>query len=203
MKLPIKRSDGLFYGETLSIDDATPLLNRHWYAPPHPHYSEYLIDNSGLCNPSHIASWYVVQLAHDDFPDSGDQCAPNSRAIEVKPVEALHWFDRNGYQAPEDLLELISNPRKKKFRWPWQGKPLVSLTDDKSCIPLTKEQQEIWNALEGKALMAKELVKVVEGGPISESAIEKRIKAINKTRRVIKNRRCLGFYRPDAPPESG
>lgn len=66
--------------------------------------------------------------------------------------------------------------------------------------PLSLAQQEVWDLLQGQALLAKEIARKVCGAHNAEDAIRKRIATIRNTGRNIANQRGHGYYRPDAPP---
>lgn len=72
---------------------------------------------------------------------------------------------------------------------PCEGKPA-----------LTDQQREIWDLLDGCALSAKEIAVRAGFGFDQGDLIRKRIARIKRQGHAIKNRRGLGYYRPDAPP---
>jgi biotin operon repressor len=61
--------------------------------------------------------------------------------------------------------------------------------------------QEVWDALSGRELSAKQLSVALAGNP-SVDAMRKRIQEIRATGRRIETRPGGGYFRPDAPPPS-
>ncbi len=76
-----------------------------------------------------------------------------------------------------------------------------SASTAKQLESLSDALQQVLDALEGKILMAKEIVAIVDPY-ISEDAIRQRIRKIRKTGRKIYHLPGVGYYRPDAPPLS-
>jgi hypothetical protein len=64
---------------------------------------------------------------------------------------------------------------------------------------LTKLQASIWNCLEGRALLSKEIRKLLPGLP-SDEAVRKHVQAIRARGHDIKFIPQQGYVRPDAPP---
>lgn len=199
MKIRVLDSDGKYRGGLFNtvVYDATNC--RVWHAPPNPNYLEKMIDISGFNKPSYPGSWFMLRISKADIEDAdrqgtNDYFAENSQAINLTPVETIRWFERNGFEPPEDLLDLEPNHADA-----------TTISESKGDLPVprTDAQQEILDLLDGNIYMAKELAKLVNGGPISEAAVRKRIEAINKSELVIINRPGRGYYLLDAPPESG
>ena len=65
---------------------------------------------------------------------------------------------------------------------------------------LPPAQQKVWDLLEGRVLLGKQIAHELCGRHDAEDAIRKRIASIRKNGRKIENRPGLGYYRPDAPP---
>jgi hypothetical protein len=198
MKIRVYDSDGVYIGGLFKTDCFNAMTCRVWHGPPNPHYSEHLIDISGFGDPSREGSWYVLQIAREDDQDTTEHntdeiFAKYSRAIRVTPVEALSWFELTVYQAPDDLLELVKAYDPDTY-------DRYTISEDP--VPLTDDQKEVWDALDGKALTAKELSMEATGRRDLEDAMRKRVAAIRNTGRVIDNKQGAGYFRPDAPPES-
>lgn len=71
---------------------------------------------------------------------------------------------------------------------------------------LTVGEQAVWDALEGRCLMAKELAaSKLPGINTSEQVIRNRVASIKKKRGAgaIQNRAGDGYRRPDSPPKTG
>lgn len=199
MKIQVLDSDGVYQGGLLNSAARDAMNCRVWHAPPDPHYSERLIDISGLNKPSYSGSWFMLRISQVDIENAdrqgtNDYFAENSQAINLTPVETIRWFERNGFEPPEDILDLEPSHADA---------PTSSESKGDLPVPRTDAQQEILDLLDGNIYTAKELAKLVTGGPISEAAVRKRIAAINKSGLVIMNRPGRGYYLLDAPPESG
>lgn len=198
MKVRVYRSDGILKGglfKTSAFNDGTC---RAWYGRPHPHYVEQMIDISGHGNPSTKYSWFILQFSRDPDITKGSEEVDDfdgaSHAISITPAEAVRWFDRSVYSTPPDLFELARQFNPETYDW----------HSEQEGEPLTEALQEVWDLLEGKAMIGKHIAQKVLGDPTQEDAIRKRISDIRKTGRTIDNRRGVGCFRPDAPPkESG
>ena len=69
--------------------------------------------------------------------------------------------------------------------------------DRSTSRPLTRKQCQIWDSLEGLALTGREIAVKVDSDEIS---VRKQIQEIRKSGLNIKNKRGLGYYRLDFPP---
>lgn len=66
--------------------------------------------------------------------------------------------------------------------------------------PLTGSQREVWDLLENRILMAKEIAIELLEDRTKEEAIRKRIGRMRQVGWLVLNKGQRGFYRPDAPP---
>ena len=66
--------------------------------------------------------------------------------------------------------------------------------------PCTDAQREVWDLLENRAMLAKEISVKLFGDGSREDAIRKRIAAARRAGWRIDGVRGLGYFRPDAPP---
>lgn len=199
MKISVYDSDGVFRGGLLRSGRFAEC--RTWFAPPHPHFLEYLGDISGYGEPTYEGCWFIIHRSRNPVITGSKECDDEfdeaSYATKVTSLEALNWFKGKIYDPPEDLVLMAKEYVKSN------GASANREGEEKQEIqmPLSEALQEIWDLLEGKALLGKELARLVAGGPVSQDSIRKRIVAIRTTGRSIVNKRPFGYYRPDAPPE--
>ena len=153
---------------------------RTWRGRPRPAHFEtlYLWDTKDDCR-------YFV-LIHSDHEFRDDDYAK-----EVLDSEAAEWLIAEQYALPDDL----------KCYAP--GRDGMGGVDSRAAPPpLTPALREVWALLEKQALTAKELAPRVDGAPVSEDSIRKRVAALRRSGRAIGTEAALGYYRPDAsPPE--
>lgn len=196
LKIRVEYSDGVFRGGLLKLNSAQ-LHCRMWRGNPHPHFSEWMMDYSGHDNPSHEGSWFLLKMAtkQDLSGPPCDQFDSNSFGIKLSPPEAVRWFRRHDYSVPPDLCDLARTFKKRGD----EG------DDNDQLLPvgtLTPQQQRIWDLLQNKAMIGKELAKEIYNDPSCSTAIRKHIEAIRRTGRTVSNQKPFGYIRPDAlPPE--
>ncbi len=63
---------------------------------------------------------------------------------------------------------------------------------------LTEGETDVWEALAGRAMTAKELRQKLDLP--SEQAVKEHVKSIRAKGRILKNQPGRGYFRPDAPP---
>src|SRR5688500_14256112 len=101
--------DGVFRGGLLTVEKYRRC--RMWHAPPHPHYTETLIDNEG-------GSWYLVQLSKSpqyDRPETDiDAFDSESKALCFSDTEAMAWFEQQMIAPPSSLVERIGQSDNKE-----------------------------------------------------------------------------------------
>jgi biotin operon repressor len=191
MKIRVYDSDGEYKGGLFKAKSFTASNCRTWQGPPHPHYSEMLIDIAGKGIPCHEGSWFRLQLAAvpeiSGPPDGSDDFDDNSRAYRISASEAAAWLERNAFPIPADLREFIRG----------ETGALAGADGGSVAGPLPDGMAEVWAALQGKLLTAKQLGQALG---ITAEAVRKRIKQLNERHHAVKNTRGAGYYRPDAPP---
>jgi hypothetical protein len=104
--------------------------------------------------------------------------------------------------APQPLGEVIFLPtaaEKIQAAAKWFSKEMCAKQTD-PLDPLTPMQRAIMKALDGRALKADALAKEVAGGDRRRLYKKGGIKELRENDRVV-NKRPLGYYRPDRPPE--
>lgn len=197
MKIRVYYSDGVFRGGFIDLAGYSLLKFRMWPGRPQPGCKEFLIDTSGHGEPVYEGCWYLIRESSTPEIEgpSGDEFDLNSHATILTSIEVEAWFMRHDLKPPPDVIELARqfDGEFPNYEMPQEDSPLD--------VPmLTEAQLEVWSFLDGKALAAKELGKLVVGGPLSEDAIRKRVQAIGRTGRTIAWKRSRGYYRPDSPP---
>ncbi|MHC4159793.1 MAG: hypothetical protein ACYSSO_12025 [Planctomycetota bacterium] len=65
---------------------------------------------------------------------------------------------------------------------------------------LSRQLKAVWDLLEGKAMPGKIIASELLNNPRKDNTIAKRISELNDAGCIIKNKRGIGYYRPDAPP---
>ncbi|MFM9996709.1 MAG: hypothetical protein ACKVU4_13030 [Phycisphaerales bacterium] len=103
----------------------------------------------------------------------------------LPPERAAAWFEEEGYPLPEDLKA---------------APPPSRAGASAALIPLSEALSQVWKALDGRAMTAKQLATHLTGRPTDEDAMRKRTEKIRATGRQVLHRAGLGYYRPDAPP---
>jgi hypothetical protein len=105
--------DGVFRGGFLTVEKYNRVRHRMWDGPPHPHYTETLIDNEG-------GSWYLLQISKSpqyDRPETNiDAFDSESRALCFSDREAMSWFEQQGIAPPANLVERVGRPKKQVTR---------------------------------------------------------------------------------------
>lgn len=196
MKIRVNDSDGVFRGGLFKTERL--LKCRTWQGPPHPHYVELMVDISGYGEPSYEGSWFLLQLSRNPDisgpSDGSDDFDDASKAFCITSREAARWFKNSIFETPPDLLELA-----KAFKGRGADDDVEVGSNDGN-RPLTPAQQKIWDMLEGKAMLGKELAQAVYGDVKRAGAVRKQIEGIRKTGRTIDSKRGFGYFRPDAPP---
>ncbi len=191
MKIRVFDSDGVYRGGLFKTDCFNGMTCRMWHAPPHPDYREALIDIAGKDSPCREQSWFRLQFARvQDISgpsDGSDDFDANSTAYRITPTEAAMWLDRHGYYRPPDLIALMVQ----------LGQQSGGATSNAAAAPLPDAAKEVWDALAGKVLSAKQLARALRS---NEDAIRKRIAVLKRAGCAVANRRGAGYYREDAPP---
>jgi hypothetical protein len=122
MKVRVFDSDGVYRGGLFKTHAFTAMNCRYWHAPPHPTYTEHLVDIAGLSKPCRRDSWFLLRLAKTPElsgpPDGRDNFDAASQAFRIKPEEALTWFQRNGFEPPTDLVRLLDRPKMRRLKRP-------------------------------------------------------------------------------------
>ncbi len=150
---------------------------RHWTGKPRDQHFETLLQWESTDG---TAFFLLIHFGHD--------LTERDYARKLTPQDAVDWLSREGYDLPDDLHDLDSASK-------------TGTASSSQCQPLlTPALQEVWDLLARTILTAKELAAKVAAAPVSEDSIRKRIAAIRRFGRVVKNRRGLGYYRSDAPP---
>jgi hypothetical protein len=219
MKIRVFDSDGVYNGGLFKTDVFNVLNCRVWHAPPHPNYSESLIDIAGKDNPCEATSWYRLQIATvpdiSGPPDGSDNFDANSRAYSITLAEASQWLLRYGFTPPADLAALLEQENAgvpdgisamaTPSAAPGPDHPNRATTSDmtatggrpETMTPLPERARRVWDALAGRILTAKDLANELRS---NELAIRKQIYALQRAGRPVTNRRGAGYYREDAPP---
>ncbi len=111
MRVRVYDSDGVFRGGLFRVSAYDPLRFRRWHAPPHPHYSEMLIDIAGMDEPSYEGSWFRVYISKNPEVEGegSDSFDASSFANSFSCAEARDWLHRYGYAVPEDLQRLCES----------------------------------------------------------------------------------------------
>jgi len=196
MKIQVYDSDGDFKGGLFKTKSFNAPNCRMWHAPPHPNYRESLIDIAGKGNPCYESSWFRLQVAAvpdiSGPSDGSDDFDANSRAYRISASEAAAWLERHAFPIPADLKALLPRDRN--------GTAAPTATETSPSRPLPEGTAEVWEALNGQMLTAKEIAQKLR---ITEDAVRKRVARLREDGRTLDNRRGSGYFRPDAPPPNG
>lgn len=118
MKIRVRDSDGVFRGGLFNTRSFNDMSCRVWHGFPHPHFQERLIDINTKGKRSSRNSWYLLRISrHPEMsgpPDGSDDFDSQSQAYKITPNEALEWFKRVGFDAPEDLIRLVLDKGRGK-----------------------------------------------------------------------------------------
>lgn len=169
-----------------------------------------------LENPSDPALGRLAAAVHVQFHDRVQIASPHEcSTLWVQAVRVLRIARglpdvgsvESAFRAESELVvsalerELTGAPLRKRVE-NTAVEPETSGTElvgRSGLAPMTDDQREIWDALDGRILMAKEFAHYL-GKRISAEAARKRIEAIQATGRKVSNHPKLGYFRPDRPP---
>ena len=163
---------------------------RKWRGSSLPHHDEFLVDYS----PDQTGSWFLIRWSHTPEISGSKECDDefddNSNALRRSPEQAVRWLRDNGHEPPSDLVE--------------QAKPAGDGDSNgqatASSKPLSPQQAEVWNLLEGNILSGKEIAIKLHNDYTKGGAVRQLIMAIRSTGREITTVPAQGYFRPDSPP---